>query len=104
MQAGVHEIPLTTRDDDTIRDVRFFLRTSLENIRINCLTVFGQPLIYWPSEDEFETLTFKAGGLCICAAMVINFISTAGHHPKQRLELLLREKSTVGADIDQLYR
>jgi hypothetical protein len=44
-----------------------------------------------------------AGGLFIYAAMTINFISIAGHHPKQRLELLLREKPTVGADIDQLY-
>jgi hypothetical protein len=36
--------------------------------------------------------------------MAINFTSIAGHHPKQRLELLLREKPTVGADIDQLYQ
>ncbi|KAJ8582947.1 hypothetical protein M405DRAFT_867431 [Rhizopogon salebrosus TDB-379] len=36
--------------------------------------------------------------------MAINFTSIAGHHLKQRLELLLREKPTVGADIDQLYR
>jgi len=34
----------------------------------------------------------------------MNFISATRHSPKQRLALLLCEKSTVGADIDQLYR
>ncbi|KAJ8590830.1 hypothetical protein M405DRAFT_815395 [Rhizopogon salebrosus TDB-379] len=78
MQAGIHEISLTTRNHDTP----------------------------WPSENEFETLAFKAlpGGLFVYAAMVIIFISTTGHHSKQRLDLLLREKSAVGADIDQLHR
>ncbi|KAG2335341.1 hypothetical protein BDR05DRAFT_898669, partial [Suillus weaverae] len=101
---GVHEILLTTRDDDTIRDVRFFLRTSLDKTRTIRPAVFGQPPFPWPSENEFETLVFKAGGLFVYAAMTMNFISAAGHHPQERLELLLREKSTVGADIDQLYR
>ncbi|KAG1766338.1 hypothetical protein EV702DRAFT_794981 [Suillus placidus] len=104
MPSGVHEILLTTRDDDTIRDVRFFLRASLDKTRTICPTVFGQPPIAWPLEDEFETLAFKAGGLFVYAAMAMNFISAAGYHPQERLELLLREKSTVGADIDQLYQ
>ncbi|KAG1902343.1 uncharacterized protein F5891DRAFT_160108 [Suillus fuscotomentosus] len=104
MPSGVHEILLTTRDKDTIQDVRFFLRTSLDKTRTIRPAVFGQPPIPWPSEDEFETLVFKAGGLFVYAAMAMNFISTAGHHPQERLELLLRKKSTVGADIDQLYR
>jgi hypothetical protein len=104
MQAGIHEISLTTRDDDTIQDVRFFLRASLDSIRTNRGAIFGRPPEPWPSDDEFETLIFKAGGLFVYAAMAINFISATRHHPKQRLALLLREKSTVGADIDQLYR
>ncbi|KAG1764189.1 hypothetical protein EV702DRAFT_1283349 [Suillus placidus] len=104
MPSGVHEILLTTRDKDTIQDVRFFLRTSLDKTRTIRPAVFGQPPFPWPSEDEFETLVFKAGGLFVYAAMAMNFISAAGHHPQERLELLLREKSTVGADIDQLYR
>ncbi|KAJ8582946.1 hypothetical protein M405DRAFT_536616, partial [Rhizopogon salebrosus TDB-379] len=102
-QAGVHEISLTTRDDDTIQDVRFFLRASLDNIRTSRPSVFGRSPEPWPSDDEFETLVFKAGGLFIYAAMAMNFVSATRHHPKQRLALLLREKSTVGADIDQLY-
>jgi hypothetical protein len=104
MQAGIHEISLTTRDDDTIQDVRFFLRASLDNIRTSRGAIFGRPPEPWPSDDEFKTLIFKAGGLFVYAAMAINFISATRHHPKQRLALLLREKSTVGADIDQLYR
>ncbi|KAJ8580645.1 hypothetical protein M405DRAFT_31900 [Rhizopogon salebrosus TDB-379] len=104
MQAGIHEISLTTRDGNTIQDVRFFLRASLDSIRTSRPAVFGQPPEPWPSDDEFETLVFKAGGLFVYAAMTINFISVTRHHPKQRLALLLREKSTVGADIDQLYR
>lgn len=36
--------------------------------------------------------------------MATNFISATGHHPQQRLDLLLHEKSTVSADIDKLYR
>ncbi|KAG2340870.1 hypothetical protein BDR05DRAFT_1002248 [Suillus weaverae] len=104
MPSGVYEIILTNRDDDTIRDVRFFLRASLDKTRTICPTVFGQPPITWPLEDEFETLAFKAGGLFVYAAMAMKFISAAGHHPQERLELLLREKSTVGADIDQLYQ
>ncbi|KAG2129264.1 hypothetical protein BD769DRAFT_1667219 [Suillus cothurnatus] len=102
--SGVHEIILTTRDKDTKRDVRFFLQSSLKEIRTIRPAVFGQPPIPWPSEDEFETLVFKAGGLFVYAAMAMNFISATGHHPQKRLELLLREKTTVGADIDQLYR
>jgi hypothetical protein len=87
MQAGIHEISLTTRNNDTVQDVRFFLRVSLDKIRINRPAVFGQPPKPWPSEDEFETLAFKAGGLFVYAAMVIIFISTTGRHPKQRLDL-----------------
>jgi hypothetical protein len=104
MQASVHEISLTTRDDDTIQEISFFLRVSLDKIRTSRPVVFGHPPKPWPSHDEFETLLFKAGGLFVYAAMAINFISATGHHPRQRLDLLLREKSTVGADIDQLYR
>ncbi|KAG2033969.1 hypothetical protein BDR03DRAFT_645542 [Suillus americanus] len=104
MPSGVHEIFLTTRDEDTIQDVRFFLRASLDNIRTIRHAVFGHPPFPWPSKDEFETLVFKAGGLFVYAAMAMNFISTTGHHPQERLELLLRERPTVGADIDQLYR
>ncbi|KAG1750389.1 uncharacterized protein EDB91DRAFT_1243968 [Suillus paluster] len=104
MQGCVHEILPTTDDEDTIRDARFFLRASLDNTRTSRPVIFGQPPTPWPSEDEFESLAFKAGGLFVYAAMVINFISIARHNPKQRLDLLLREKSTVGADIDQFYR
>ncbi|KAG1726603.1 hypothetical protein EDB19DRAFT_2042995 [Suillus lakei] len=104
MPSGIYEILLTTRDEDTIQDIRFFLRTSLDKTRTSRPAVFGQPPVPWPSEDEFETLVFKAGGLFVYAAMATNFISAAGHHPQERLNLLLREKSTVGADIDQLYR
>lgn len=104
MPSGVHEILLTTRDKDTIQDVRFFLRTSLDKTRSIRPAVFGQPPFPWPSKDEFETLAFKAGGLFVYAAMAMKFISAAGNHPQERLELLLREKSTVSADIDQLYR
>ncbi|KAG0706176.1 hypothetical protein DFH29DRAFT_186435 [Suillus ampliporus] len=104
MHSRVYEILLTTRDKDTIQDVRFFLRASLDRTRTNRPTVFGQPPIPWPSEDDFESLAFKAGGLFVYAAMASNFISAARHNPKERLDLLLREKSTVTADIDQLYR
>jgi hypothetical protein len=104
MQAGIHEISLTTRNNNTIQDVRFFLRASLDNVRTSRGAIFGRPPEPWPSDDEFETLIFKAGGLFVYAAMAINFISATRRHPKQRLTLLLREKSTVGADIDQLYR
>lgn len=104
MPASIHEILLTTRDKDTIQDVRFFLRTSLDKTRSIRPAVFGQPPFPWPSKDEFETLALKAGGLFVYAAMAMNFISAARNHPQERLELLLREKSTVSADIDQLYR
>ncbi|KAG1732041.1 hypothetical protein EDB19DRAFT_1302699 [Suillus lakei] len=104
MPSGVYEIPLTTRDEDTKRDVRFFLRASLNKTRTARPVLFDEPTIPWPSEKEFEELAFKAGGLFVYAAMAINFISAAGHHPQERLDLLLREKSTVGADIDQFYR
>jgi hypothetical protein len=103
MQTGIHEISLTTRDNNTIQDVRFFLRASLDNVQTSRPAAFGQPPEPWPSEDDFETLAFKAGGLFIYAAMAINFISATRHHPKERLALLLCEKSTVGADIDELY-
>ncbi|KAG0706462.1 hypothetical protein DFH29DRAFT_995847 [Suillus ampliporus] len=104
VEAGLHEIPLTTSDTDTIQDVRFFLRASLDKIRTSRPTVFGQPPKPWPSDDEFETLAFKAGGLFVYAAMAISFVSTTGYPPQHRLDLLLRKKSTVSADIDQLYR
>ncbi|KAG2106107.1 hypothetical protein BD769DRAFT_152996 [Suillus cothurnatus] len=102
--SGVHEILLTTRDQDTIQDVRYFLQASLDETRTTRPAIFSRSPISWPSEDDFETLAFKAGGLFVYASMAMNFISTAGYHPQERLELLLREKSTVGADIDQLYR
>ncbi|KAG1847151.1 hypothetical protein DFJ58DRAFT_484607 [Suillus subalutaceus] len=57
-----------------------------------------------PSEAEFETLSFKAGGLFVYAAMAINFLSPVGQYSQQRLDLLLREESNVSADIDQIYR
>ncbi|KAG1847591.1 hypothetical protein F4604DRAFT_1959811 [Suillus subluteus] len=102
--SSVHEILLTTRDQDSIQDVRFFLRASLDKTRTIHPAVFGEPPFPWPTEGEFETLVYKAGGLFVYAAMTMNFISSAGHHPQERLELLLRERPTVGADIDQLYR
>lgn len=104
MPPGVRQISLTTRDADIVQDVRFFLRTSLDNIRTSRSAVFGRPPKPWPSEAEFETLAFKAGGLFVYAAMAINFLSPVGQYPQQRLDLLLSEKSNVGADIDQLYR
>ncbi|KAG1732932.1 hypothetical protein EDB19DRAFT_1239254 [Suillus lakei] len=104
MPFRVYRIPLTTRDEDTIRDVRFFLRASLDKTQTTRPVLFDEPTISWPSEDEFEMLVFKAGGLFVYAATAMNFVSAAGHHPQDRLDLLLREKSTVGADIDQLYR
>jgi hypothetical protein len=104
MQAGVHEISLTTHDDETIQDVRRFLRASLDEIRTSRPAIFGQPPQLWPSEDDFKMLAFKAGGLFVYAMMAMNFISAASHHPKERLGLLLREKSTASADIDQFYR
>ncbi|KAG1736047.1 hypothetical protein EDD22DRAFT_959847 [Suillus occidentalis] len=105
MPSGVHEIILTTRDEDAIRDIRSFLRASLDKTRKIHAAVLSQSLPDpWPLEDEFETLAFKAGGLFIYAVMAINFISAAGHHPQERLDVLLCEKSTIGADIDQLYR
>jgi hypothetical protein len=105
MPSGVHEILLTTRDEDTVRDVRFFLRASLDKTRTIHPAVFSQSLPDpWPLEDEFETLAFKAGGLFVYAVVAMNVISAPGHHPQERLDFLLREKSTVGADIDQLYR
>ncbi|KAG2062616.1 hypothetical protein BDR04DRAFT_975255, partial [Suillus decipiens] len=104
MPSPVYKILLTTHDKHTIRDVRFFLQASLEKTRTTRPTIFGQPPIPWPSKKEFETLAFKAGGLFAYAAMAVNFISAAGHHPQERLDLLLRERSTVSADIDQLYR
>ncbi|KAG1767153.1 hypothetical protein EV702DRAFT_1282681 [Suillus placidus] len=104
MQTDIHEIPLITGDDATLRDVRVFLRVSLDNIRKTRPDHFGQPLMPWPSEHEFETLVSNAGGLFVYAALVISFISAAGHPPQQRLNHLLRESSVVNADIDQLYR
>ncbi|KAG1740005.1 hypothetical protein EDB19DRAFT_1908602 [Suillus lakei] len=105
MQAGVHEIPLTTGDEATLRDVRVFLRVSLDNIRTNRPDVFGRPAVPWPSEDEFKTLVCTAGGLFVYAALAISFISAAGHPPQQRLDHLLRESPAgVNADINQLYR
>ncbi|KAG1740639.1 hypothetical protein EDB19DRAFT_764077 [Suillus lakei] len=104
MHSDICEILLTTRDEDTIQDVRCFLRASLKKTRIGRPAIFGQPTTSWPSDDEFETLASNAGGLFVHAAMSVNFISAARHNPKQRLDLLLREQSTVGADIDQLYR
>ncbi|KAG1811715.1 uncharacterized protein BJ212DRAFT_1483445 [Suillus subaureus] len=83
MLSGIYEILLTTHDKDTIRDVRFFLRESLDRTRTSRPTVFGQPPIPWPSEDEFETLVFKAGGL--------------------DWNSYYASMATVGADIDQLY-
>jgi len=103
IQARVHEISLTTLDDDTVQDVRFFLQASLDRIRTTQPTIFGQPPKSWPSEAEFETLAFKTSGLFVYAAVAINFIST-GRDPQQMLDILLLERSTVGADIDQLYR
>lgn len=104
MSADVRHISLTTRDADIVQDVRYFLRASLDNIRTSHSAVFGWPPMPWPSENEFETLAFMAGGLFVYAAMVINFLSPVGHHPQQRLDLLLRERSNASADIDQLYR
>ncbi|KAG2139844.1 uncharacterized protein EDB93DRAFT_693306 [Suillus bovinus] len=104
MPPSVRQISLTTRDADVVQDVRFFLRASLENIRTSRPDIFGWPPRPWPSEAEFETLAFKAGGLFVYAAMAVNFLSPIGQYPQQRLDLLLRERSNVGADIDQLYR
>jgi hypothetical protein len=104
MPSGVHEILLTTCDKDTIQDVHFFLQASLDKTRSIHPAIFGRPPFPWPSKDEFETFAFKVGGLFVYTAMAMKFISTAGNHPQERLELLLREKSTVSADIDQLYR
>ncbi|KAG1860738.1 hypothetical protein DFJ58DRAFT_272069 [Suillus subalutaceus] len=104
MQADIYEIPLVTGDDATLRDVRVFLRVSLDNIRTTRPDHFGQPPRSWPSENEFETLVSNAGGLFVYAALVISFISATDHPPQQRLKHLLRESSAVNADIDHLYR
>ncbi|KAG1740009.1 hypothetical protein EDB19DRAFT_796014 [Suillus lakei] len=104
MQAGVHEISLITGDEATLRDVRVFLRVSLDNIRTNRPDLFGQLPRAWPSEDDFEALASRADGLFVYAALVIKFLSATGHQPQRRLSRLLRDSSAVNADLDQLYR
>ncbi|KAG2065204.1 hypothetical protein BDR04DRAFT_1145486 [Suillus decipiens] len=84
--SGVYEILLTTRD----KKIPYRIQDTGSSSHSFC-----QLPTPWPLEDEFETLAFKAGGLFVYAAMAMNFISAPGHP---------REKSTVGADIDQLYR
>ncbi|OAX41442.1 hypothetical protein K503DRAFT_767659 [Rhizopogon vinicolor AM-OR11-026] len=39
-----------------MRDVYFFMRTSLDKIRMGRSKVFGQPPKPWPSDDEFKML------------------------------------------------
>ncbi|OJA14139.1 hypothetical protein AZE42_06721 [Rhizopogon vesiculosus] len=104
MQVPIYEILLTTEDENTVQDVRFFLRTSLDTIRRSRPVVFSQQSGPWPSSHAFEALTSRAAGLFVYAATAINFISAPGHHPQQRLDLLLRSDSAVGENMDQIYR
>ncbi|OAX40313.1 hypothetical protein K503DRAFT_628866 [Rhizopogon vinicolor AM-OR11-026] len=104
MPKSAKEISLTTGDEDIIQDVSFYLRVSLTKIRTSRPKIFGQPPRPWPSDDQFAAFAVKAGGLFVYAAIATNFISAVDHHPEDRLDLLLREESTVSEDIDQLYR
>ncbi|KAG1750331.1 uncharacterized protein EDB91DRAFT_1243916 [Suillus paluster] len=66
MRDCVHEILLTTDDEDTIRDVRFFLRASLDSTRTSHPVIFGQPPTPWPSEDYQQIIATSENPIAHC--------------------------------------
>ncbi|KDQ54636.1 hypothetical protein JAAARDRAFT_400570, partial [Jaapia argillacea MUCL 33604] len=83
----------------TTADISLFIDSQLRN----GADVIEEIVSEWPDGRWCPELTAKADGLFIWALTACRFIQQAGHHPVDRLKMLISEPGQYLRDIDQLY-
>jgi hypothetical protein len=92
---------LDTTSKMNTEDILTYLRHRMLSIRTMKIHLgLGEE---WPGEHDIWRLSKRASGLFIWASTASEFID--GHDPERRMEMLLKEKTTSGAEsaLDALY-
>jgi hypothetical protein len=90
------------------QDIELYLRTHLSQIAEEGID--WDLTVQWPSNEEIAVATAKCGGLFIVASVMIKFIKSPHHKPRDRLRIISSLDSTVhegksGLDVmyDQVF-
>ena len=96
----------TYRPDD---DIRRFLTDIFRQVRTTH-PMSGYLDHSWPSVDVLERLVKKSSGQFIYASTVVKYVSSIGHHPADRLNVILgirpprHAREMPFGELDTLYR
>ncbi|KIM71121.1 hypothetical protein PILCRDRAFT_805352, partial [Piloderma croceum F 1598] len=98
---NVVTMELDITDPSNVADISSYLRYHMAAMAEN--GGFSLPFD-WPGEEYIQALVQSSSGLFIWASTAAKFIAD-GHHPEQRLRVLLRSQSRVDAEtaLDRLY-
>ena len=93
-------------DPDADMDIRNFLEKEFVNIRK--VHRIGKHLLTWPDQNAISSLVERSSGHFIYASTVIRYIQSPKHRPDDRLEVILRLRSSQDGDrpyaqLDELY-
>ncbi|KAH9485924.1 hypothetical protein JR316_0002841 [Psilocybe cubensis] len=100
-------INLDNFTDDTDIDIRSFLQSEFQKIKINHPAGSSIPS-QWPSKEEMSALMMHARGHFIYASTVMKYVGSRRHSPTMRLSYIL-EQTVPSSDapfaaLDALYR
>jgi WD40 repeat protein len=92
---------LDITDQSNVADISNYLRYHMAAIAENGMFSLA---FDWPGEEYIQSLVQSSSGLFIWASTAVKFIAD-GHHPEQRLRVLLHSQSRVDAEtaLDTLY-
>jgi NACHT domain len=100
----LHEVDRSSVD----QDIELYLRTHLSQIAEEGID--WDLTVQWPSNEEIMVATAKCGGLFIVASVMVKFIKSPYHKPRDRLRIISSLDSTVhegrsGLDVmyDQVF-
>ncbi len=94
-----------TLDNDCREELKQFLRSKFDEMckrRLDLMSV-EHP---WPSEEDLETLAYRASGQFLYANTVVRFIDSDMAHPTHQLALILQRRSenvAAFSSMDDLY-
>jgi WD40 repeat protein len=92
-------------DTSVVRsDIRTYLVRSFADIASSSSDL---GLLDWPSQEDIDAVVDRTDVLFVFAVTVVRFVSTPGHSPRARLDILLARRDSKSAMpyyfLDQLY-
>ena len=103
------ELDLGKRNADHDHDIQLFLSDKFEELKRNHpLAKYGSFPASWPEPDIIAKITENASGQFIYASVIMAYIESDNHSPKERLSVILGLSPKPGRDtpfdsLDALY-